>query len=357
MGETAERLLIVRLSAMGDVLQCLEALAALRQARPDAEIGWVVERRFAGLVEGHPHVDRVFVFERQNGGGALSALGALDNLRALVAVRREIRGWHPDVAIDLQGNLKGALLARLSGAARRIGLPRGETREGAHLLATELVPAATDAREHRADRALRLMKPLGATRGAAPMLGAISESARDAVRTALAEIGTTAGSYALLLPGTSDFGRFKRWPAARFAELAARLTEEEGLRALVGFGPGQRPLAEEVVAASAGAAELAPVTDSLHELQALAEGAALVVGADSGPVILAALAGAPTVTLYGPKDPLLYAPRTQRSTAVWKGVYCSPCPLRRCPDPICMSELTTDEAWAGVRRVLSDEAA
>lgn len=334
-----ERILLVRLSALGDVVQSLAALAALRAARPQSEIGWLVEDRHGGVLHGHPQIDRVFVFERTKGP-----------LRAALRVRREMRAWRPDVAVDLQGNLRSAVLTRLSGAARRIGLAAGEAREGAHLFATETVPRGPD-REHRADRALRLLAPLGARPGPSAVPPPIPGEASAAMSSALSALGAADGGYALLVPGTSDFGAFKRWPAARFGELAARLAAERGLPSLVAYGPGQRGLAEAAVAASGGAARLAPETRGLGELLALLRGAALVVGADSGPVVLASLLGTRTVVLFGPKDPAVYAPRGPRTEVVWKHVYCSPCKLRRCGDPICMTTMETGEAWRGVERV------
>ena len=334
-----ERILLVRLSALGDVVQCLPALSALRQGRPDAEIGWLVEDRNAGVLENHPQIDRLFRFERRKGGAS-----------AAWRVSREVRSWAPHVSVDLQGNLKGALLTRLCAAPRRIGLPRGETREGmAHAFATEFIPPGPPG-EHRADRALRLVAPLGAKGPAAPVLPAVRPEARDKIALALAELGLSPGRYALLLPGTSDFGAFKRWPARRFGELAVRLAAERGLPSLVSFGPGQRELADAVVAAAPHAARLAPDA-SLNEFMALASGAAIVVGADSGPVVMASILGVPTVALFGPKDPRVYAPRGARTAVVWKQVYCSPCLLRRCGDPICMTTMETSETWQAVERL------
>jgi ADP-heptose:LPS heptosyltransferase len=334
-----ERILLVRLSALGDVVQCLPALAALRNSRPDAEIGWLVEDRHAGALEGHPQIDRLFRFERA--GGALTAAWTL---------RGELLAWAPQVAVDLQGNLKGAVLTRLSGAKRRIGLPLGEAREGAQSFATETVPPGRPG-EHRADRALRLVAPLGAKGPAAPVLPPIRAEATAAMAAALAAMGATRRGYALLVSGTSEFGAFKRWPARRFGELAERLVRERGLASLVAYGPGQRDLADAVVAAAPHAARLAPPTKDLHEFLALVSDAALVVGADSGPVALASALGVPTVALFGPKDPAIYAPRGARTAVVWKRVYCSPCRLRRCGDPICMTTMETAEAWDGVERL------
>jgi ADP-heptose:LPS heptosyltransferase len=266
----------------------------------------------------------------------------------MLGLTRELRAWRPAVAVDFQGNLKGALIARLSGAPRRIGLPPTETREGAHLAATETVPPGPP-REHRSDRAIRLVAPLGAAPGARAELPPIPADATESIAKALAAMGLARGGYALLVPGTSDFGAFKRWPSERFGELARRFADERRLPSLVSYGPGQRRLAEEVANASRGAARLAPETTDLHGLLALTAAAAVVVGADSGPVGIAAVLGVPTVVLFGPKDPVIYAPRGPRTTFVWKETYCSPCTLRRCGDPICMTTMDTDDAWRGVQ--------
>lgn len=337
------RILLVRLSALGDVLQTLPALAALRRGRPDAELAWLVEDRHAGVVEGHPDLDRVFVFRRRD-------LAREGRMRVLSALRRELRDFAPDVAVDLQGNLKGATLARLSGAPRRIGLPRGEAREGASFFATEC-PAPGAEREHRADRALRLVAALGAQPGVPPRLPPLETDVVESIDTALTARGIDEAPI-LLVPGTSEFGRFKRWPTERFGELGRRLAQRLGRPVLVTAGPGEDELADAVVRHADGHVRRAPPTASLAHLRALFDRAALVVGADSGPVLLAATGGTPTVALYGPKDPAVYAPRGPHVAVAWKRVYCSPCILRRCGDPICMTELTVDEVWPAVARAL-----
>src|SRR6185436_2815240 len=114
--------------------------------------------------------------------------------------------------------------------------------------------------EHRADRAMRLVASLGATRTVPAVPPTIRDDAAAAVAGALATMGVARGGFALLLPDTSDFGAFKRWPAERFAALATRLAAERGLPSLVAYGPGRRALAESVVAQSHGAARLAPET-------------------------------------------------------------------------------------------------
>jgi ADP-heptose:LPS heptosyltransferase len=353
-----DRILLVRLSAIGDVLQCLHGLAALRAARPGASIHWLVEDRCAAVLEGHPHLDGVVVFERRALRRELARpwLWPAAALRVL-RLRRALRALRPEVAVDLQGNLKGALLARLSGAPRRIGLAAGQGgREAAHRFATEGVPLP-DPPVHRADRALALLRPLGAAPGGA--IGARPagvEAAGPWAEESLAALGLRRGGFAVLHPGVSGFAELKRWPAPRYADLARRLRDARGLPVILTAGPGEGALADDVAAASAGAARRGPETRNLAELGAILERAAVVVGADTGPVHLAALLGVPTVALFGPKDPAIYAPRGPRVRVVWKRVWCSPCRLRRCGDPVCMTEMGVDEVLPAVEEALAGAA-
>ncbi len=352
-----ERILIVRLSALGDVLQCLHALPGLRAANPRASIHWLVEDRCAAVLQGHPDLDGVVVFERRRLRRDLSLPWRWPAAAALLLrLRRELRSLRPTVSVDLQGNMKGALLARLSGAPRRIGLAPGQGgREWAHRLATEhvLLPRRPF---HRADRARALLAPLGAGDGGPPTAAGV-EAAGPWAEERLRDLGLEARRFAVLHPGVSGFGSLKRWPAERWAALARRLVEDRGLPVLVTAGPGEEQLADSVAAASGGGARRAPGTPTLAELGALLARAAVVVGADTGPIHLAALLGVPTVALFGPKDPAVYAPRGARVRVVWKQVWCSPCTLRRCGDPVCMTEMGVGEVLPVVEAALGGSPA
>jgi len=135
----ARRILIVRLSALGDVVHVLPLLDALRRARPDAWIGWLVEERNASVLAGHPQLDRVFVWSRRELSALLRRGRVLAALRLALRSLRELRAARFDVSIDAQCNLRSSLLARLSGAPRRIGFAPPYSKEKAHWLATEQV--------------------------------------------------------------------------------------------------------------------------------------------------------------------------------------------------------------------------
>jgi ADP-heptose:LPS heptosyltransferase len=260
------------------------------------------------------------------------------------------------VSLDAQCNLRSGLLARLSGAARRIGFAPPYTKEKAHWLLTDRV-VVPQGGQLKVERNLALLGPLGVDgRGARPRL-AIPEPARASARAFRARQGDA--ELVALHPGVSGFGAIKQWAPERFAGLARRLFDERGARCIVTWGPGERELAEQVAAASRGAATVAPETRSLLELAGLYEVCDAVVGGDTGPIHLAAALGVPVVGLYGPKDPAIYAPwdgaRGRAATTVWKQVHCSPCRLRRCDNVICMPAIGVDDVTGALARALADE--
>ena len=351
--KTARRILIVRLSALGDVVHMLPLLDALRCAWPDAHIGWLVEESAASLLEGHPQIDRLWVARRRE-AEALLRRGRLTAASGhLVRLVRDLRRARYDLTIDAQCNLRSALLARASGAPRRVGFAPPFAKEKAHWLATDLVVAPPD-KQLKVVRNLELLRPLGV--GARGARGVLPIPAPARVAAAALFEGFGQRPVVALHPGVSGFGAFKGWAPERFAELATRLHAEHGALCLVTWGPGERALAERVVRDAKEAARLAPATPSLLELAALYDRCVAVVGGDTGPVHMAAALGVSVVGLYGPKDPAIYAPWDARTGSagrtIWKNVHCSPCGLRRCDDVICMPAIAVDEVEAAVRATL-----
>jgi lipopolysaccharide heptosyltransferase I len=356
------RILVVRLSAIGDVLHALPAVAALRRALPDAEIDWVVEDKAADLLRGRPDLDRVFVYERRlfrsgdgeggrRGGAVRSAMGLVRALRR--------RRYH--VAIDLQGNLKSGVIARLSGAPVRWGFDRRSVREGNAWFTSRRIPPLPR-RAHRVERNLALVSAvLG--RPAAYAEAGIAPSAEAAARVekALAERGLPPRGFALLHPGTSAFGAFKRWPTDSFARLARRIVAETGASVVVTQGPGEAALAEAALARLTGPARARAGVLPAEDLRDLAEAirrARVFVAADTGPLHVAAAVGTPLLGLFGPKDEAVYGPYGSRPSGGAPGplpvlvnddVPCRPCTLRWCPDPVCMTSLSPDDVFDRVR--------
>jgi heptosyltransferase-1 len=336
----APRILIVRLSALGDVIHGVPVACALRDAFPRATIGWVVEGRTAELLEAHPAIDHVIRAPR----------GWLKSPRAVLALRRELRSHQFDVAIDLQCLTKSAIAAKLSCAPRRIGKAGSDGRELSKLFHNELVAVAG---EHVIDHYLELLRPLGIT---APRVHFdLPERAADGLlaEQILHTDDLPRGRFAVLNPGAG--WPSKIWPSERYGELARQLQSDYRMPSLAVWGlPDEKPLAEAIVAASDGAARLAPPT-SVLELGAVCRRAALFVGSDTGPMHLAVAVGTPTISLHGP------------SVANWCGAYgaenmrlqvryeAGSAQERRKADDSAMREISVEMVHAACRRLIESK--
>ena len=297
MSEGGERYLVVRLTALGDILHTLPAVAALRAAHRNTRIDWVVERKWAPVLEGSPALNEVIPFDRS------SILGSISSVHRL-------KGKKYTCAFDFQGLYKSSVLAMLSGAPRRIGFERAWAREpGAALLYTErVIPSG----RHVVELNYSLAEKAGAARPAKPEYPLrVPAGGAASVRARLAEQGI--GHYIVVGPGGS--WRAKCWPTDRYAEFCREFERLHGLRAVVIHGPGEESLAAEVCRAANPAAPIAMRT-TIEELMGLLAHARCMVAADSGPLHLAAALGAPVVGLYGPTDPARNGPFVQSAVIV-----------------------------------------
>ena len=286
------RVLIVRLGALGDVVHTIPVAAALRRRFPATAIDWVVDERYAALLELVPGLDRRIVL-RTRGRSAVAAWRAL---------RRELREVPYDVALDVQGLGKSALAARLSRAHRVIGFSAPFLRERwARWLYTE--SADPGRRRHVVDRNLGLLEALGVTdRDWSFPLRVEASPGGDGPRVRL---DTPGSGYVAINPNAA--WPTKRWPPERFGAVAAHVRRAHGRPCVVIWGPGDEARAGAVAAASGGAAAPAPPTD-LVELTALLRAGALLISGDTGPLHLAAALGTPVVGIYGPSDPARNGP-------------------------------------------------
>ena len=306
--------LLVRLSAIGDVVHTLPVAAALKSR--GWRVSWLVEPSARPLLEGNPAVAEVVVAPPAR---ALR-LGAVRS--ALVEVRRPRR----EVALDLQGLWKSAAWARLAGARRVIGFaPRWRREPLSAMLMTEQEPMGPEA-VHVIDKNLALLVAVGlSVQGLREFPLPATEAAGARVAAALG--AEDPGEYVVLNPGGGWAS--KLWPAEFFGRVAQGL-RARGLTALVTWGPGEEKLADRVVAASAGAARRSFPTTLLEYVE-LARRARLVVAADTGPLHLACAAGVPVVAIFGPTDPARNGPWSPQDITVRRRPLCSPCHRRRCP--------------------------
>ena len=300
--EQPKRILIVRLSSMGDILHAVPVATALRAAFPLAHIAWLADERWRALVEQIQGLDAVVSIPRDSWGG----------IRAGIEQARRARF---DTVLDVQGLYKSALLARLSGAPTRVGFDRRSAREsGAALFYSVRV---SPPHGHRIEKNLALAARLGAAcapRGLPvsqlfPLR--VSAEAESAFYQRLR--AENVNGYFVLAPGGG--WRSKCWPAERFGELHRRLARRTGLCGLLSYGPGELPLAQAVQKAAGSPPPLLVELD-LAQLMAALRGAQFFIGGDTGPLHLAVALGTPVVGLYGPTDPEQTGPYTRDDIVV-----------------------------------------
>lgn len=332
-------ILIVRLGALGDILHAVPAAAALRKAYPGARIDWLVDARHRAILDLVPIIDRAVVLERATPAGWID-------------VTRRLRAGRYDVAIDFQGLMKSAILARASGAPRVLGFSIWHLREkGARPFYSEsLDPSGDGGAAHVIQKNLRLLETLGIRDAAIEFpLREVASPARDEI------LSRAAGApIALLNPGAAWPN--KRWYSDRFGELASFLSEVRGLVPFVLWGPGERAIAEAVIESSGGVAQLAPET-SLPDLVGICRCASLMVSGDTGPLHIAAAVGTPVVSIFGPTDPARNGPWSPDDIVISRYQACGCHYDRRCrQDEWCLTTVPVIEVTAAVQQRLGRQA-
>ena len=327
------RLLVVRLGSLGDLVHALPAVAAIRRAHPAAAIDWLVDavhRDFLALV---PVITGVITLEGRSAA-------------AWLAARRTLRAREYDVAIDFQGLLKSAALARLSGATRVLGFDRAALRERA---AAPFYRERIDVGErgHVIHKNLRLAGAVGARSDVLEFpIGPVDSAVATRTRARFPR------GYALINPGAAWPN--KRWPAERFGAVADLLQQRFDLPSVVMWGPGETALADAVVAASNGAA-VAAVETNLADLVAMARHARFIVSGDTGPLHIATAVGVPAVALFGPTNPARNGPWQPEDFALTRYEHCQCHYERRCRLPEaqwCLGSIGFDEVREAIVRRL-----
>lgn len=336
------KILVVRTSAMGDIIHSLPVLSALRRALPEAQIGWVVEKHFTALLELHPWVDEIFpVRLRPWRRRPLS----VEVRREAGAALRRMRAFDADVALDLMGNHKGALVARLSGARRVIGARRADRREGSSALwIHQGVPTPG---RHAVDRYLDLLAPFGIEPGPADFAG--RHLLPQPTPEAEAFLARQKEPYVVIQAGAGWAN--KTYPAERWGAVARALREDPGVRVYVPLAPGEEPLAEAVVTASQGAARTVDAR-AFGFLAALLRHSRLVLGGDTGPIHMARAFDTPVLCLIGPTDPERNGPYGRNDQVLFEPLPCSYCYKRLDEPKACLLAFHPDQVVARARTLL-----
>jgi heptosyltransferase-1 len=305
---------IVKLSSLGDVVHALPVAGAIRARLPGARLAWIVERREAAVLRGHPALSEVIPVDTRGWRRCRSPVAAARVAGELAELMRHLAAARFDVALDLQGLIKSGLLAAATRAPLRIGFAASHCREPLAALFANHRVTPPAARRHVVEQYLALAEPLGVTGERVEFPLPADADAESGVDAFLATAGLKAGNRLVVLnPGAGRAD--KRWPGERFRALAGRLVADAGAAVVVVWGPTELELARAI--ASGEPSErvvLAPPTD-LDALIAVLRRASVVVAGDTGPLHLAAALGVPCVGLYGPTSPERNGPWRQRALA------------------------------------------
>ncbi len=342
-------ILIIKLSAIGDVVHSLPFLEVLRDRFPLATIDWVIEEDASDIAEDHPDIDRLITFPRK------SWLKRFIKKGEYIGVAREvanfIKGFKKrryDIVVDLQGLLKSGILTFLADGKRKIALNGG--REGSSIFINERV-AIPYPDIHALDRYLCIARYLGATKlvwdGQIPIYNADKRH----VNYLLGETGNTRTMVAV-----SPMAKWesKLWELNRFSSLADKIIKKLGAEVIFTGSQGDRAATEDILSGmKARALNLAGET-TLKELAYLYQRCAVVISTDTGPMHIAAAMDSPViVALFGPTDPLRTGPYGSRHRVIRAGLECSPCFKKRCDDMSCMKNITVDMVFKAVKEVIS----
>ncbi len=349
-----ERILIIRLSAIGDVVRTLPAVNALRERFPTAHIAWVVEEKARDVLVHQPEIDETIVFQRNRWKKALlNPLGFLRTTGEVYRFVRELRGRHYDVAFDFHGILKSGLISYMSGAKERVGFDRGYCKEWNHLFNNRKVSPRSN-RINRFERNFSLLGPLGldGVRGDVD-LHVSQEDMEYVDQFFLGRRPGMSGPLVAIHPGTSSKTTYKRWSPTKYTELADRLVEELKVSVLFTWGPGERAMVDEVRARMRRDSMVAPETRSLKQLAEIFRRCSVYVGNDTGPMHIASLVKTPVVGIFGPTDPIVNAPyEGTPHIIVRKDLSCSPCRNRGCKDVECMKAISSQDVFEAAKMLL-----
>ncbi|MBI3995509.1 MAG: glycosyltransferase family 9 protein [Nitrospirae bacterium] len=297
-----ERILIIKLGAVGDVIHALPVLETLRACFPDAHIGWAVEEAAAPILDGNPALSELIRLERKK----LRGMSGLVYFRRWLQSLRERRF---DAVLDPHNLFKTGLIAFASGASVRVGF--GKIREGNFLFMNRWIRPAVRYR-HAVEKYLGLLEPLGIQEQQWAVRFPLVWSSRDEdwidrfwTQEGFGRGGSKQETVVAVNPGAN--WPSKRWMPERYGQVADRLAKEHGSRILILWGPGEQPLAERIARSMREPSVVAPETD-LKRLTALMKRCRLLITGDTGPLHIAAALGIQTVSLFGPSDPTRNGP-------------------------------------------------
>jgi heptosyltransferase-1 len=364
------KILLIKLSAVGDVVHTIPVLNKLRRRYPMAQLDWLVTPAIAELLRHHPAITNIIEFERE----AWSTPWRLTPFASYARLAANLRAAAYDLVVDIHGQFRTAALTLATGAPARIGFDRPRARvwdasprkfpeqarkhawqgarEGSWLAYTHHIPVPT-LDLHAVDRYLNVGPILGLDKEPADFSFPIPQSASSRIDSLLRRYGTDRREILIIAPGT--IWETKQWGSEKFARVAGHFLSKGFAVVLIG-SQRERIVCEEVAALTPGAINLAGMT-ALSELAALIRRSAISITNDSGPMHLAVALDRPVVSIFGPTDPVWIGPYRRADAVLHVDLECSPCYLRRLKhcryDHACMRNVSPPAVIERAESILS----
>lgn len=339
------KILIVRLSSIGDVVTTLPVVGLLKNHIPNCTITWAVEEPASELVEGYPGIQQVLVVKRKQWIESVRACNILDAGKAFFAFVQTLRREQYDLVIDFQGLLKSGILVFLARGRRKLGY--GNAREGATLFYTEKA-SPPDFNEHAIKRHMRLLEALCIAPEAHMVFGPLFGKEDDVSAEKLLHAQHIDRKRPIVFFHPAALWETKRWGAAKAAELCDTVQTAFDCQILLVGSGADRNYLDTICSRAQGQIQNLAGQTTLRELACLFSKADLVLSMDSGPMHLACAAGAPVIALFGPTAPWRTGPFGENYTVIRKNLPCSPCFKRKtCPEKHhrCMGDIAVEDVF------------
>jgi heptosyltransferase-1 len=344
-------ILIVKLSAIGDVIHTLPALNAVRNYCPEANITWLVEEDAASLVIGHRALNRVIVSKRKRWLKALRSLSLLSTIKEVHGFIKVLRDTRYDMILDFQALLKSGILIALARGQRKIGFGKGlEHMEHSYIFLNERIPAV-DMEIHALTRGMMLLNAIGIPTNEVEYKLPVSNDDWEKVDELIKRHGLIGVKILIAINPVAKW-ESKLWPKERFARLADMIIDKYDARIVFTGGPEDRPTIQDVMSAMKRRALNLAGQTTLKMLAALYEKTALVISTDTGPMHLAAAMGTPVVAIFGPTAPWRTGPYGSGHRVVRADSECSPCFKRQCETIDCMHQISVDQVFDAVSKII-----
>ncbi|MDH5762893.1 MAG: lipopolysaccharide heptosyltransferase I [Nitrospinota bacterium] len=348
MNQPPKNILIIKLSSLGDVIHALPSLRTLRQLYPKAHIAWIVEEKCKDVLYKNPDLDELIVVRIRHWRRHWNR----QSWREFKASVKQIQGRF-DLVIDIQGLIKTGVIAFLTQSPRVIGFDKKDCREWPNTWFTHEKIPFMGKKVHVVDRYLSMIKALGAKTVSHEFPLVVPEKAEAHIEAFWKSNPELPAKPIVAIHHGVGFPT-KRWPMERFAQLGDRIVKELGFNVMLTWGPGEEDSVKKLSSQMKEKHWVSP-PNTLHESIAMLKRMSLCIGCDTGPMHLSAAQGIPTVSLFGPTNPVYSRPHGSNHEVVVKLQPCSFCHKHSCPTQIeCMTAITVDDAFSAVQKSVKE---